>query len=258
MDIDGTSYDFWELTCLFFQAMGQFDSLSMEYDSKVQAFARERGVDRKDLKLTAEEVSGLFDFKSLERLRNDCLWKIKEISHRLFRAEDSTDTFDRYVSEVFHEISILKEEHYTVKTYAPINNGFSRIILEEVHHFFPLRLEKVGILFSKAKSRLEGLFALNRQNRIFIRSLYLYSDGLLDGIYVRGISDIYSVMYPDFGPREGYFQVGLSFFQSGFWARARTAFEAAKSSPAAHKADPAHRMAEIDEYLKQTRIRSKV
>ena len=61
----------------------------------------------------------MLEFKSLESLRDDYIQELKDLCHDVFRTADRTDPLDRYVSDIFHEVSILKEEHYTVKTYAP-------------------------------------------------------------------------------------------------------------------------------------------
>jgi hypothetical protein len=256
MDIDGTFSDFWELVDLFYSAMGNFRRLHDAYDRKVLKYSAERGVDRKNLKLSAEEVSGLFDFKALERLRDQSLYFLKENAHKLFRSSDSTDTFDRYVSEIFHEISILKEEHYTVKVYGPLdNNGMSSMMLEEVHTYFPIRLGKVKALFEKARVRLEALFPQHARNPILVRSLYMFGDGLLAGVYAGGLEELYRFLYPAGGAAEGYLRVGESFLQSGFWKLAKESLEKARNA-ALRDGLGQDRLRPIDELLKQVRIKS--
>ncbi|MHC4600529.1 MAG: hypothetical protein ACYS47_16155 [Planctomycetota bacterium] len=256
MDIDGTSSDFWELVELFYSAWGYFRRLFEAYETMVNRFARDRGVHRKDLKLSAEEVSGLFDFKALERLRNDFLAPLKKKAHKLFRTSDSTDTFDRSVSEMFHEVSILKEEHYAVKTYWPVeNNDLSSLILEEVHTYFPIRLSKINLLFTRANGRLESLFPQNTENRVLVRSLYLYGDVLLTDIFPEGLRGLYGCMYPENGAADGYFFAGKSFYDSGFWELAQEALE--KSQEAATDAVnlPDVRAEQVEQLLKKIRLK---
>jgi hypothetical protein len=256
MDIDGTFSDFWELVDLFYSALSHFRRLHEAYDRKVLKYSTERGVDRKDLKLSAEEVSGLFDFKALEKLRDDFLFQLKENSHKLFRASDSTDTLDRYVSEIFHEISILKEEHYTVKTYGPLdNNGLSGLILEEVHTYFPIRLGKIKALFEKARTRMESIFPQHTRNPILVRSLYLFGDSLVAGTYANGLEDLYRFLYPGGGASEGYYQVGQRFAQSGFWKLAKEALDKGRAAAVREGLGP-DRLKPIDDLLKQVRLKT--
>jgi len=231
MDIDGTSCDFWDLVELFYGAWGQYRRLFDAYEEQVIHYASDRGVDRKDLKLSAEELSGLFDFKALERLRDDFLEKLKRKAHKLFRTEESTDTFDRSISEIFHEVSILKEEHYAVKTYGPEQNKeISELILDEVHHYFPIRLNKINLLFARANTRFKALLVQNAHNRILVRSLYIFGEALLKGIFPGGLEDLYRVMYPERGPVDGFWSAARSFFESGFWDLSEEALDKCEAS----------------------------
>ncbi|MHC4778492.1 MAG: hypothetical protein ACYTFG_07960 [Planctomycetota bacterium] len=256
MDVDGTSSDFWELVELFYSAWGHFRRLFDAYEAKVIRYAQDRGVDRKELKLSAEEVSGLFDFKALERLRNDYLAKLKFKAHKLFRTVDSTDTFDRSVSEIFHEVSILKEEHYAVKSYWPVeNHEISSLILEEVHTYFPIRLTKINLLFSRANGRLESLFPQNTENRILVRSLYIYGDALLADIFPDGLRGLYSRMYPEKGAADGFYHAGTSFFDSGFWDLAREALEKSREILTRTGNPDPDQFEQIEQMLRQVRLK---
>src|SRR5438477_5368895 len=151
--------DFWDLIFHFFEAQRQFRETYDTYETKVLQYAEERSVDRRFLRLSAEEVSGLLDFRKLENLRNDELEALKAVSHNIFRNEDSTDPFDRYVSQIFHELSILKEEQYKVSTFAPEYKKLEEraeyeSILDEVHEAFPRQVHGIYELFRKAEERL--------------------------------------------------------------------------------------------------------
>ncbi len=255
MDIDGTSSDFWELVEVFYKSLAEFRRLFEGYEQKVAEYAQDRKVDRRKLKLSAEEVSGLFDFRALERLRNDFLVPLKIKAHKLFRTLDHTDTFDRSVSEIFHEVSILKEEHYTVKTYGPLENQeISAMILEEVHRYFPIRLSKINHLFNRARARLEALFPQNAQNRIFIRSLYIFGESLLADTYSTGLRAVYEHIYPEGGPVEGYFHAGKSFYDSGFWDLAQEALEKSRDAASSDPSDHQARLEEVEGLLKKVRL----
>jgi hypothetical protein len=215
--------DFWDLITHFFEAQRQFRETYDTYETKVLQYAEERGVDRRFLRLSAEEVSGLLDFRKLEHLRNEELEALKTVSHNIFRNEDSTDPFDRYISQIFHELSILKEEQYKVSTFAPEyrkreEKAEYESILDEVHEAFPRQVHGIYDLFQKAQGRLEELmphFARGSKGKITIRSVYLFGDETFRGFYPNGIEDVYRIIYPG-GALEGYTDVAKSFMESGF------------------------------------------
>lgn len=214
--------DFWDLIALFFDAQRQFRETYDTYETKVLQYAEERGVDRRFLRLSAEEVAGLLDFRKLEHLRNDELEALKNVSHNIFRSVDSTDPFDRYISQIFHELSILKEEQYKVSTFAPELKTEEKeeyeSILDEVHEAFPRQVHGIYYLFQKAQTRLEELlpqFARGPKGKVTIRSIYLFGDETFRGFYPNTIEDVYRIAYPNGAP-EGYFTVARSFNESGF------------------------------------------
>ncbi|HVY63038.1 MAG TPA: hypothetical protein VHF22_15380 [Planctomycetota bacterium] len=229
--------DFWDLISHFFEAQRQFRETYDTYETKVLQYAEERGVDRRFLRLSAEEVSGLLDFRKLEALRNGELQVLKTISHKIFRSEDATDPFDRYVSQVFHELSILKEEQYKVSTFAPeymkrAEKAEYESILDEVHEAFPRQVHGIYDLFQKAQARLEELlpnFARewrSPRGRVTVRSIYLFGDDAFRGFYPNTIEDVYEIVYQG-GAMEGYLTVAKSFLESGFRAHAVEALEKA-------------------------------
>jgi hypothetical protein len=229
--------DFWDLVAHFFDAQRQFRETYDTYETKVLQYAEERGVDRRFLRLSAEEVAGLLDFKKLENLRNGELGELKNVSHNIFRNEDSTDPFDRYIAQIFHELSILKEEQYKVSTFAPEyrkreEKAEYESILDEVHEAFPRQVHGIYDLFQKAQARLEELlphFARDSKGekaRVMIRSLYLFGDDTFRGFYPNTIEDVYEIIYPG-GALEGFLVVAHSFLDSGFREYAIEALEKA-------------------------------
>ena len=223
----------WLILRLFYRSLvefrGQFDS----YEEKVLHLARSTGINREVLRLRPVELAELLDFKSLEALRDGYIHELKELCHVVFRTVDQTDPLDRYVSDIFHEISILKEEHYTVKTYAPMYEQAAakvelQYILDEAHTMFPQKLRQVRYLFGKARERMEEHLPSFSRTQIVIRSLYQHQDGFIREAYPDGLRDFYRFMYPC-GPLEGFYQVGLSFYHSGFFPEALEAFLLAES-----------------------------
>jgi hypothetical protein len=218
----------WTIVQLFYRSLLVFRDQYESYETKVKEFARERNTPREALRLNSRDLAGLLDFKKLESLRDRYIYRLKDLCHQVFRGQDQTDLLDRYVSDIFHEISILKEEHYNVKTYAPLYEKDERVaelevILDEAHTGFPKLTRHILFLYQQAQSRMEEHLASFRSFTIFIRSLYLHRDDFVADAYPTGLSHFYRLMYP-LGPVEGFFEVGLSFYHAGFVDYARRAF----------------------------------
>ena len=88
----------WDIMVEFFKAKKTFEDQRDKYELMVKDYARKKSVDRKQLQLGTREVAGLLDFKAIEELRNHYLRNLKDLSHRMFRTDDTTDSFDKYVS----------------------------------------------------------------------------------------------------------------------------------------------------------------
>lgn len=226
--------DFWDLISHFFAARKLYLVTYERYETLVLHHAEEQGVDRRVLRLPAEQVAGLLDFRKLEVLRDGEMFALKTVSHNIFRNATSTDPFDRYVSQMFHELSILKEEQYRIATLVPLiqKEGHANevnAILDEVHQVFPRFVHGIYELFEKAQDRLEELlprFTDGPQGKVTIRSLYLFGDETFRGSYANGIEDVYELIYEG-GAVEGYLAVARSFAESGFREYAIEALEKA-------------------------------
>lgn len=223
----------WTIFELFYRSHQVFREQFDDYERRVLEHSRRTGIPRADLRLNSTELANLLNLKSLERLRDGYLHKLKDLCHLVFRGHDRTDLLDRYVSDIFHEISILKEEHYNVKTYAPLYEKDAaevelRHILHEAHEIFPQALTHIRYLFGRAQARIEEHLPSFTRIRLFIRSLYLHRDDFVSAAYPEGLERFYSLMYP-LGPLEGYYEVGLSFYLSGFFAEALAAFRSARA-----------------------------
>jgi hypothetical protein len=230
----------WEIVELFYRSSIAFREIFDNYEWRVLHHSYQKGLNRKDLRLAPEDLAGLMDFKALERLRDVFIFRLKEICHAIFRANHRTDVLDLFVSDIFHEISILKEEHYNVQTYAPQYARDSRqlelsYIVDEVHQQFPSKLNHIQHLFARSRERLEELLPSFVNNRILVRSLYLHRDDFVREAYADGIRHFYKLLYPPPGPLEGFLQVGLSFRASGFDAQAQEAFRLAEAELSASR-----------------------
>jgi len=214
----------WTIVQLFYRSYTVFKELFESYERKVLEYSEEVGIPREHLRLKPAELGGLLDFKSLEDLRDGYIHDLKDLCHLVFRGHNSTDLLDRYVSDIFHEISILKEEHYSVKVYAPLwerdhNEVELKLILDEAHALFPQKLKQILYLYERAKSRLEAQLASFTGYRLFIRSLYLHRNDFVAQAYPDGLDQFYRFMYSA-GAVEGYCEVARSFLSSGFWEEA--------------------------------------
>lgn len=213
---------FWDLVDAFFAAQREYDETHYLYELRVLTHAEEQGVDREWLRLEASEVSKLLDFTKLGGLRNGPLYRTKEISHSLFRSEGATHRFDRYISEVFHDLSILREEQYKVSTFAEEYrraNDLARYesILDEVHEDFPRRVHGIRTLFAKAQAELEGILSAHHRDPLYLRSLYLFGEETFRNIesYPQGrLSHCWQVF--EQGPAEAFLLAARSFAQGGF------------------------------------------
>lgn len=223
----------WRLVEEFYTAKAEFVKMYDSYTEKVLRFSGDRGVPREDLRLNAEEISELLDLKALETLRDGYLFDLKNLTHELFRNDDNTDEMDRYCSDIFHEMSILKEVHYTVKTYAPAYRDQEEIgkIIDEAHISFPLKLNRIRTLFRKALVRIEEILKKENRERVLIRSVYLFGDKVFSPVYDKGVVGFYEVIYEG-GPAEGYLEAARSFFEANYYDIALDALEKALSHDA--------------------------
>jgi hypothetical protein len=226
----------WTIVHLFYRSHTVFREQFESYEKQVLDLSRQSGIDRQDLRLNSVELAGLLDLKKLERLRDGYIHELKDLCHLVFRGPDRTDLLDRYVSDIFHEISILKEEHYNVKTYAPLYERDAaevelRHILDEAHTLFPMKLRHIRYLFGRAQARLEELLESFGGIPLFIRSLYVHRSGFVAEAYPGGLDQFYRFMY-QLGPIEGYYRVGLSFYHAGFFDDALAAFLDAREAHA--------------------------
>jgi hypothetical protein len=224
----------WQLIRSFFRSRSRFLRLFDRYEARVLAFAERFKTDRSSLKLGVEDLLTLFDYKSLEALRDREVLTLKETAHELFRGADETDRFDHYVSNIYHELSILKEEHYTLKgEFVRTDAREYDRIFREADEFYPKRLRHLRNLYKKALRRLEELLPNFAHERILVRSIYLFGGELVAENYPRGLKGLYAKMYPEFADAEGFAVAGDSFFGSGFLEEARDAY--ALALPAARR-----------------------
>jgi hypothetical protein len=221
----------WQLFRSFFRSRTAFLTLFERYEARVLEFAEDLSIDRTRLRVSADDLLTLLDFKSLEELRDREILTLKQTAHVLFRGPDETDLFDHHVSNIYHELSILKEEHYTLKEdFLRLDQKEYDRFFREVAEFYPKRLRHIKNLYGKALRRLEALLPDMAGERVLIRSIFIFGDGLLQDSYRGGLSALYRKMYPGLGAPKAYVEVGESFLESGFEAEALAAFRKARDA----------------------------
>ncbi len=207
----------WYLIRDFFRARESFQSLFRRYEERVLRLSREQKVDRADLRIGWEELRDLIGFRALEHLQANELAPLKDVSHRLFRTPDATDKFDTIASQIYHEISILKEEHYALKEdHLAYDEAAYGRLFAEVSVYYPKRLRHIRGLFLKARRRLERLLPTLVDGRIAIRSVYLFSEKLFKRAYRDGLDGFYRKAYPEGGVVRGYVDASVAFRAGGF------------------------------------------
>ena len=214
----------WLLLRTFYSSWKRFLSLFEEYEGRVSAFSERYKTERSRLRLSPDDLSSLIDFRALEDLRDREASLLRETSHDLFRSSDATDRFDHLVSILYHELSALKEEHYTLREEFVREERIEYdLFYREVNQYYPKRLRHIRNLYAKADRRLRQLLPGMASDRVVVRSLYLFGEDLLGGLYPGGLADLQEAMYPG-GPAEAWAAAGDSFRESGFRDRALEAY----------------------------------
>jgi hypothetical protein len=219
----------WDFLYAFFAARRAFHAVFRRYEARVQRFAREAGVHRDDLVLRPGDLARLFYPRRLQHLRDERLVPLRTLAHALFRESGVVEPLDTTCSHAFHEFSILLEEHQSVVRFQHLSDPKRyEQVLEEVSGYYPTRLRRIRRLFADGLRRLEELLPAWSEDRVVVRSAYLFGARVVRGVWEEpGLSGLYARMYPDGGAVEGYFTAGRSFAESEFRPEAVAALEAA-------------------------------
>jgi len=224
----------WRVVERFYRSRRVFFSLHDRYEQVVQGYVEKFDQPRQEIRLSPRELVDLLSNQDLEVLRDEYLVPLKEVCHRLFRTEDSTDFIDRLVNDIFHELSILKEEHYNVLTYGTDSLGGSvygrdllteqKAVLDEVHDMFPQKVHRIAHLYHVATTALEALLHRWKSDPVLIRSLFMHRDRFVAQVSDDGLDHFYRWMYGPDQQWEGYLEVADSFLASGFASQAIEAY----------------------------------
>jgi hypothetical protein len=223
-DADERGADLWDFLASFVHARHQFASLFARYERRVLKAARERGVSRDSLVLPPPALFGLFHLGRMEHLRDARLAPLRRLAERAFADSSPEELLDVYCSHIYHEFTILTEEHRSVGRFLRIRDARRyRQLFEEVSGYYPMRLRRIRRLFTGGLRRIEVLLPSWSRHRVMVRSVYLFGDQLARKAYGQGIASVYHRMYPRGGMIEGYLEAARSFMASGFLPRARRA-----------------------------------
>lgn len=215
----------WDFLTTFVAARRSFLSIYRRYERRVLSAARGRGVARTELRLPPADLWKLFHLGRLETLRDERLAPLRELAERIFDEAGDEGLLDAYCGHIFHEISILSEEHRSVGRFVRHHDPRRyRTLYEEVSGYYPLRLNRVMRFFRAAMKRLDELLPSWSDERVVVRSAYLFGDNLARRAYGQGREALYARMYPDGGAIKGYLEAGRSFQASGFETQAREAY----------------------------------
>ncbi len=219
----------WNLIRAFYRSYRSFHAIFEQYERRVAAFTSSYREDRREIKLKPDELYSLFDSNAIEALRDEELETLKEVGHQLFRGHDRPDAFDSHVTNIYHEVSLLKEEHWTMREEVLRKDpeAYDRYY-REVNVYYPRRLRHVRNLYGKARRRLESvLLPAFARNKIMVRSAYLFGERLFRGVYPGGLDEFYGHMYPNGGALTGYTLAADSFLEGGFATEAAAAYSRA-------------------------------
>lgn len=247
MNADDANPYIWRIVERFYRSRFHFLRIFERYEERVAGFVESVGQPREKIRLQPRELSGLLSYKELEVLRDEYLEPLKTACHALFRTRDTTEFLDRIVNDIFHELSILKEEHYNVLTYAGPSSGANgpngpngsesrnaargsleaeeRAVLDEVHDVFPQKVHRIHHLYEVALGSLERTLGHYRDDIVLIRSLFLHRDRFVARSYDKGLVRFYELMYGDDLVVDGFRTVGDSFYHSGFYDHATLAYD---------------------------------
>jgi len=211
----------WELLELHYGGRHAFTTVHRDYEATVAALVEERQKPREQLKLDAEETRRLFRTSALQDLIVQWVEPLRQIARAYFRRKNVAEQYDMKVSRIYHELSILLEEHLSVQNFPRDGSAreFARIF-REVSEYYPQRLRRVRDLFARAQRRLEELLPTFCDDPIVLRSSFLFRDELWPDGSQAGFNRFLEKMFPKGGAGVGYLTIAQSFFKAAFYDKA--------------------------------------
>ena len=216
--------ELWDFIVTFVAARRTFLSIYRRYEKRVLSACKRLNVRREDLVLPPQELFELFNLRRMTYLRDARLKPLRDLAERIFERSGDEELLDVYCSHIYHEFSILSEEHRSVGRFIRTKDRRRyRLLFEEVSGYYPERLRRIRRLFTGGLRRIELLLPKWAAHRIIVRCVYLFGDRLALHASGQDVRAIYRRMYPEGGEVKGFLEAGLNFQESGFLARARDA-----------------------------------
>jgi tetratricopeptide (TPR) repeat protein len=182
------------------------------------------------------------------------MFTLKEKTHNIFRAgkrdkkkrviTGDEELFDLIIASIFHELLHLKEYVYTLEAYTTryshLKSSFKKAkikisesdfikyshqIILEAKEGLPNKASEVENLFENAYTHLKRCLPQYNNDNTFIRTLFI-DNATLDKYITGGLKTFYKLMYK-YRTIEGFYIVGNSFKESGFYDKADEAFRLA-------------------------------
>jgi hypothetical protein len=208
----------WKIIEHHFGSRNAFLEIHRIYEERVAALVAERKKPRDQLKLTADETKELFDTGRLWAIIRDEVHPLRNSTHAFFRDHDIAEPYDSTISRIYHELSILKEEHMSVRDWPRTGEmrEFARLF-REVSEYYPQRLRRLKDLFQRAQKRLDELLPTLKDDIILLRSVYMFRDDLWPGNARAGLVRFLGKMFEQEGAAYGLLTIARSFFRGGFF-----------------------------------------
>lgn len=204
----------WKMIKIFFQTYGFFHSIELEF----------RGQVKEPIQNDIHSFNSFIKFlnaKDLGHLRDSYLDELRSLAHSVFRNRKKNERFDLYISEIFHEFSILKDQKFilehSLKNQEQISLESLAETLENTYELFKTKLNQITVLFVNAKRRLEEILPIFNRDDLILRNLFLENHKLFKPFYDNPLKDILSLMFLEEGFCKGLFILANSFCQGGFF-----------------------------------------
>jgi len=208
----------WRLIELHYLSRHAFNVVRRGYEATVARLVEERATPRDELRLNPSETRDLFNSEALRELIVRWVDPLRETARAFFRESNVSEPYDTKVSRIYHELSILLEEHLSVLNFPRSGSAreFARLF-REVSEYYPVRLRRVRELFARAERRLEELLPDFQDDPIVLRSTFLFRAELWPEATNAGMLRFLAHMFPKGAAGEGFLAMSQSFFRAGFF-----------------------------------------
>lgn len=208
----------WSIIKVFFQAFTFYNSIENNFKVQVKnSISKSSNASV----CSFEAFIKYLDNQDIALLRDKFLIDLRRLSHAEFRSRKKLERFDVYISEIFHEVSILKEQKYILEHYFQRKDQLSEEelnqMLNQTFELFDTKMKHIKVLFNNAKSRLEEILPSYRNDDFILRKLYLDGAVLFKEFYKDPVKNMLDFMFQEGGFPEGYIAIACSFSSGGFF-----------------------------------------